>query len=297
MNKTDLATAGRFFCFVKDKVEGPFDLIELAGQLKYSNIDAETLICREGKDDWSAFRDWPEFLAVQNISVEEIARHLEEKQQAEASAGSSKNSFPWINRTTALFLFGAVVFALIFSYLQNRYWAQGTSTFVFPKQYRLEMTSTMKGHPPLTSEIFEDNGKRRTEVDLNGRRVFIVRPDLGKVYQIIVDRKIVLQRPFNLSNSQLGMTGPSAKLEPLDTEDLDGVPCTKYRVTTSGRIWFLWVDTAKQAPVKSASENGVATNAYKNYQEGPQDPALFELPADYQVMPMPDGPSGDEQYR
>jgi len=93
---------------VHDKVEGPFDLIELAGQLKYTNIDAETSICREGKKDWFPFRDLPEFATVRQMSIEVIARHLEEKARAELLSQSPKKpaTFPWIIIAIALFVLG-----------------------------------------------------------------------------------------------------------------------------------------------------------------------------------------------
>ncbi len=36
-----------------------------------------------------------------------------------------------------------------------------------------------------------------------------------------------------------------------------------------------------------AAEDGKFTIVWKNFQSGPQDPALFEPPADYQKIAMP----------
>jgi hypothetical protein len=41
--------------------------------------------------------------------------------------------------------------------------------------------------------------------------------------------------------------------------------------------------------------NPPVTMLWKNYKAGPQDPALFEPPADYKVMTMPAMPGGAGQ--
>jgi hypothetical protein len=83
-----LVLARRFFYANGNRAEGPFDLIELAAQLRYSNIKTDTLVCREGEETWLALQDLPEFASLEAIPVETIARHLEEKASSHPSAST-----------------------------------------------------------------------------------------------------------------------------------------------------------------------------------------------------------------
>jgi hypothetical protein len=114
VNPSDPAPLQRFFCSVQDKAEGPFDLIELAAELKYAHINADTPICREGKEDWVAFRDLPEFVSAQEMSIETIARHLVEKARIQRSSRSPRKIPPlfWI-LAVATYFSGVVVLVVI----------------------------------------------------------------------------------------------------------------------------------------------------------------------------------------
>jgi hypothetical protein len=104
------AAASRFFCYVQNALEGPFELIELAGQIKSSHIDAETLICREGEEEWFPFHTLPEFATARDMPVEVIARHLEERerlQHSPRSASKVKSLF----RLVAVWALGILVLA------------------------------------------------------------------------------------------------------------------------------------------------------------------------------------------
>ncbi len=90
-----------------DAQQGPFDLIELAAQLRYATIDAQTPVCREGETAWRALMDLPEYAAIQDIPIETIARHLEEK--ARPSSPARSPGFP----VTAVMLSAAIIIAAI----------------------------------------------------------------------------------------------------------------------------------------------------------------------------------------
>lgn len=96
VNESEPIPHQHFFCWVKDLMEGPFDLVELAGQLKQSIIGPETLICRDGEELWIEFGELPEFASAQSMSVEMIARHLEERIRAQHSPKARIAHFPWL---------------------------------------------------------------------------------------------------------------------------------------------------------------------------------------------------------
>ena len=67
--------------------------------------------------------------------------------------------------------------------------------------------------------------------------------------------------------------------------------CTKYKVVPDkgGNVMYFWLDIAHKAPVEMASADGSFSAKWTNYKPGPQDAALFEVPADFNIMPMPSG--------
>ena len=71
----------------------------------------------------------------------------------------------------------------------------------------------------------------------------------------------------------------------------EGVACSKYKsVTEDGKTYFR-ADPARHIPVKMTAADGNFTVVWKNYQAGPQDPSLFEVPTGYQTMDLPAMPT------
>jgi hypothetical protein len=100
----------RFFCFVQEKVEGPFELVELAGLLHAKHIDADTPLCAEGSEEWLLFQDRPEYRFAQEIPANVVEKHLQE--QAEATAS------PWTPKKLAMLLW---IMAPVFLFLLYRF--------------------------------------------------------------------------------------------------------------------------------------------------------------------------------
>lgn len=171
-----------------------------------------------------------------------------------------------------------------------------TPPFAFSKQYSADMVITSKEGQTMTNKIYVDSGKIRTDINANGMQVSsIVRPDLKKVYSVMTAQKMVMEMPYDPDKYKKQMAaaaGPEGKFETVGPESVEGVACTKYKVTSSeGKVVFYWIDVATKAPVKMASEDGSFSVLWKNYKDGAQDAALFEPPADYKVMTMPAMPS------
>jgi hypothetical protein len=113
VNESEPVSHRRFFCWLKDQTEGPFDLVELAGLFKQLNIGPDTLICREGEDLWKEFRGLPEFASAQEMSIETIARHLEERARAGRSPKATTFSFPWAIATSVICALVVAGFAIL----------------------------------------------------------------------------------------------------------------------------------------------------------------------------------------
>jgi hypothetical protein len=133
----------------------------------------------------------------------------------------------------------------------------------------------------------------RSETMMNGMEMAtIVRKDQQKIYQIMVSQKMAMELPYDpdkFKGSTAASFGPEGKFELVGPDVVDGVVCAKYKVTSdkNPEVLYFWFDAARKAPVEMAAADGSFTAKWKNFKSGPQDPALFELPAGYQVMPMP----------
>jgi len=150
----------------------------------------------------------------------------------------------------------------------------------------------------IMQKMYSDNGKVRMELSMQGMQmVMIVRPDLQKVYSVMVAQKMVMEMPYDAEKYKKMMvasSGPQGKIEVVGPDTVEGVVCTKYKVTSekNNKVFLFWVDVANKAPVKMMAEDNSVTMVWKNYKAGPQDAALFDPPADYKVMTMPAMPGG-----
>jgi Domain of unknown function (DUF4412) len=163
------------------------------------------------------------------------------------------------------------------------------------KQYSADQVITTKDGMNVTSKVYADDGKMRTEMTTQGMQMIsIIRPDQKKMYSVMPAQKMVMT--MSLDSSKLknmpSTTGDDSKFETVGPDLVDGTPCIKYKMTSSktDKVFLWWVAVGTKAPVKMAADDGSFTLVWKNYKTGPQDAALFEPPADYQVMEMPSAP-------
>jgi len=101
------APSKRFFCYpATNEVEGPFELVELAGLLHEKLITGETPVMREGEETWLHFQDRPEFHLAMEMPAEAIARHAKEKSHAKVSSFHPRKLLPflWIMAPILLYL-------------------------------------------------------------------------------------------------------------------------------------------------------------------------------------------------
>ena len=175
--------------------------------------------------------------------------------------------------------------------------ADSPAPFTPDKQFSADQVITTKEGMTITSKIYTDNGKIRTEMNQSGMQMIsIVRTDQKKMYSIMPAQKMVMTMDLDPEKLKAmpTSTASDAKFETVGPDTVDGVACTKYKMTSPSdkKVFFWWVDSATKAPVKMAAEDGSFTLAWKNYKVGPQDAALFEPPAGYQVVAMPGAPAG-----
>jgi hypothetical protein len=169
------------------------------------------------------------------------------------------------------------------------------SPFVLDKAYSAEQLVTTRDGHEITSKIYVDDGRIRSEMTMQGMDIIaIVLPAQQKVYSIMPAQNMVMVMPYDpakYGKYMIGTPGFEGKFDPVGPDTVDGVACNKYKVTTHDKTYFLWVDAAKKQPVKMAAEDGSFTSSWKNYQAGPQPATLFDIPTGYQVMDMPAMPN------
>jgi hypothetical protein len=166
--------------------------------------------------------------------------------------------------------------------------------FAMEKQYSADVEVVMKSGMTVESKTFVEGDKMRSNVSMNGMSMaIIVRKDQKKIYQIMEAQKMIMESPLDPTKipGGAGAFGPEGKFDLLGNETVAGVPCVKYKVTpdNSKQVYLLWYDEAHKVPVEMASADGALTVKWKNFVPGPQAAALFEPPAGYQVMEMPQG--------
>ena len=172
-----------------------------------------------------------------------------------------------------------------------------------PSQYSVDVTTTRKSGTPFLIKMYVDGVKRRTEQETNnGELVVILRGDVKTMYTLIVARKLYRISSFEPKSIQSFDVSELAKevgvtREKVGTETINGQVCDKYiyssdtakeqssaksdktRRSSSG---FVWISQSTHLPVKS--ETDTATTVWSNLQVGPQDPSLFNPPADYKPI-------------
>lgn len=164
-------------------------------------------------------------------------------------------------------------------------------------QYSADLVFTTKDGTTVRAKTFLSGDKLRSEMTMGGMNMAtIVRKDKQKIYQVMESQKMVMEMdydPNKLAGNAAASFGPQGKFEVVGPDTVGGVACVKYKVTSDkgGQVFYFWADAAHKVPVQMAAEDGSFTVQWKNYKTGPQDAALFEVPAGYQVMPMPAMPN------
>jgi hypothetical protein len=170
--------------------------------------------------------------------------------------------------------------------------AQAPAPWTPDKQFSADQVITAANNPPANNKIYVDNGKIRMDSTVNGTGVVaIILTAEKKMYALVADQKIVMSRPMTdaqVQQAAAGMGSGDATFVLIGPDTLDGTACLEYKMTTSSdrNPTYWWINAATKAPVKVTADGGATTVLWKNYKAGPQDPALFQVPADYHVMQM-----------
>jgi hypothetical protein len=143
-------------------------------------------------------------------------------------------------------------------------------------------------------KVYFTKDKERMETNAQGMQsVMILRRDQQLGWMLIpaqrMYQKLDLVRAQEQSGSQ---SADSVTIEQVGAESIEGHDATKYKMLMKDGSGggFIWI-TPEGIPVKmdflgkNGREKTRMTVTLTNLAIGAQDPALFELPADYKAMP------------
>lgn len=170
-----------------------------------------------------------------------------------------------------------------------------------PKVAYSGVTVTEVGGQMMQTRVFYTPGHQRNEIDTAvGEQIMLMDFENKVSYMLMPMQQAYMEMPMGAH----GMGGAEPEADPegtveseiLGRETIGGQDATKYRyqvTTTQGTVkGIAWV-TDDGILMRSESETttgpadtmpGRMVMTLQQLQIGPQDPALFELPADYQKM-------------
>ncbi|OGW85365.1 MAG: hypothetical protein A2987_04520 [Omnitrophica bacterium RIFCSPLOWO2_01_FULL_45_10] len=163
---------------------------------------------------------------------------------------------------------------------------------VYAEDFSAEMVS-YSSEGSFTAKLYVSGDKSRTEMR---EAVTISRMDKEVVWVLMPAQKMYIEQPVDMRTAASMREKVDGEIERKaeGEETIAGRNTTKYRVTfeVSGKreSIFQWIDESVHIPVKTAAIDGSWSTEFKNIETGPQDPALFEVPAGYNKMTlgMPD---------
>lgn len=160
---------------------------------------------------------------------------------------------------------------------------------VCAQEFSADMVSTMKGKS-MTAKIYTSQDKVRMDM---AESTMIIRKDKNLSWVVMPSEKMYMEHPVNMSSAPKVSKSLEGEVErvSMGQETVNGYQTEKFKVTYTDNgksvTAYQWIKDGV-IPVKIEAEDGSWGMEYKNLQVGPQKDDLFEPPADYERMEMPD---------
>lgn len=158
-------------------------------------------------------------------------------------------------------------------------------------EFSADMVMTAEGRR-ITGKIYGKGEKARMEMTAEGHRMIsITRSDKKLVWNLMPDQKMYMEMPFNPKETPKTEIKGEIDRKLVGNETIDGHPTQKYLVTykegASTEKVYQWMATDINFPVKTADLNTKWVQEFHNIKLEPQADSLFEEPAGFQKMKMP----------
>lgn len=183
--------------------------------------------------------------------------------------------------------FFAVLFAVLFA-----------ASSAFAVEFSADTISSFQGDKQLKGKLFFKIDRFRMEMKPHNdmSMVIITRLDKKVAWNLMPETKMYMEIPFDMKNKPKIDEKYEGEIERKEVgrETIDGHPTIKYLITykvdNDKHQVYQWLATDIKMPVKTAAVDGSWSQELKNIKMGSQSDSLFELPAGYQKMQMPQLP-------
>ncbi|MGI6467486.1 MAG: outer membrane lipoprotein carrier protein LolA [Syntrophomonadaceae bacterium] len=148
-------------------------------------------------------------------------------------------------------------------------------------------------------KMYISGEKMRMEMEAMGMKMITITTAQEEVYMYNPDTNTAIkmtapQEPVELPNEWVADSdAPNWKI--VGEEKKDGYDCVVVTSNEDDNLTKMWLrkDIGMPVRVEQTTSEGPIVIEYKNYQIGPQDDSLFEIPAGVDITTLPSSPSGD----
>lgn len=169
--------------------------------------------------------------------------------------------------------------------------------------FDMVMTISGQGQSLNTSgKMYISDEKVRMEMETMGMKMITITNAQGEVYMYNPDAKTAMkitspQNAAELPNEWADESGDISKFNVVGEEKKDGHDCLVVTTTEGTDTTKMWLrkDIGMPVRIEQTTSEGPIVIEYKNYQIGPQDNSLFEIPAGTTIttMNVPQAPGGN----
>lgn len=161
-----------------------------------------------------------------------------------------------------------------------------SASVAYAQDFSADMvTSSPEG--TFTAKFYMSGDKSRMEMP---EATSISRMDKKIVWVLMPREKMYMEQPIDMRTAASMREKIDGEIERKaeGNELIDGRNTMKYRVTFESdgmrESVFQWIDESVHIPVKTAAIDGSWSSEFRHIRTGPQDSALFEIPAGYSKM-------------
>lgn len=165
-------------------------------------------------------------------------------------------------------------------------------------EFSADTISTFKGEQQVKGKMYYKPDRFRMDMKVHEEMIVITRIDKKVVWNIMTEEKMYMEMPFDLKNKPKVEDKFAGEIDRKEVgrETIDGHPTIKYLITykvdNKKDQVYQWMATDINFPVKTSAVDGSWTQEFRNVKIAAQPDSLFEVPAGYQKMQMPQIPAG-----
>ena len=152
----------------------------------------------------------------------------------------------------------------------------------------------------MVGKVYVTPSKERREMNMSGETaIMIMRRDKKTAWTLMPSEQMYMEMPFNDAAKQTGnLDNYKIETTAMGSENINGVNCEKSKIvmtkqddgTKMGGFWWMTKDNIVMKMDMLAIDKGNKMRMkleLNNLKVGKQNPTLFEIPAGYSKMSMP----------